>query len=98
MFIGSLKKQGRLASLGLREKTPLLAMYLKSEGLNETDKQAVQDADDFADPYKESWKFDVEGLAKTQLDQTKWNAPQKTAARLECPERKPVTFKMERAC
>ena len=58
----------------------------------------MQDADDFADLYKESWKFDVEGLAKTQLDQTKWNAPQKTEARLECPERKPVTFKMERAC
>ena len=53
-----------------------LAMYLKSEGLKENDKQAVQDADDFAALYKESWKFDIGGLAKTQLDQTKWNAPQ----------------------
>ena len=29
-----------------------LAMYLKSEGLKENDKQAVQDADDFAALYK----------------------------------------------
>ncbi|XP_067357520.1 uncharacterized protein [Channa argus] len=53
-----------------------LAMFLKSEGLKNKDKQTVKDAEDFAQLYQESWKFDIASQALTQLDQTKWNSPQ----------------------
>ncbi|XP_041841745.1 uncharacterized protein LOC121654512 isoform X2 [Melanotaenia boesemani] len=53
-----------------------LAMFVKSEGLKIKDKQTVQNADEFAQLYQESWKFDIASQALTQLDQTKWNCPQ----------------------
>ncbi|KAG7527120.1 hypothetical protein JOB18_049555 [Solea senegalensis] len=52
-----------------------LAMFIKSEGLKKKDKQATQDAEEFAQLYQESWRFDIGSQALTQLDQTKWNAP-----------------------
>nr|XP_043909192.1 uncharacterized protein LOC122786777 isoform X2 [Solea senegalensis] len=52
-----------------------LAMFIKSEGLKKKDKQATQDAEEFALLYQESWRFDIASQALTQLDQTKWNAP-----------------------
>ncbi|XP_067350286.1 uncharacterized protein [Channa argus] len=51
-------------------------MFLKSEGLKNKDKQTIKDAEDFAQLYQESWKFDIASQALTQLDQTKWNSPQ----------------------
>uniref|UniRef100_A0A3P9M1A8 SET domain-containing protein n=1 Tax=Oryzias latipes TaxID=8090 RepID=A0A3P9M1A8_ORYLA len=53
-----------------------LAMFIKSEGLKNQDKTVVQKADEFAQLYQESWKFDVASQALTQLDQTKWQSPQ----------------------
>lgn len=53
-----------------------LAMYIKSEGLKIQDKIAAQNADEFAQLYQESWKFDIASQALTQLDQAKWNSPQ----------------------
>lgn len=53
-----------------------LAMFIKSEGLKNKDKQATQDAEDFAQLYQESWRFDIASQALTQLDQSKWNTPQ----------------------
>lgn len=53
-----------------------LAMFIKSEGLKRKDKQATQDAEEFAQLYQESWRFDIASQALTQLDQSKWNAPQ----------------------
>lgn len=53
-----------------------LAMFIKSEGLKKKDKEAVQDAEEFAQLYQESWKFDIASQALTQLDQSKWNSPQ----------------------
>ncbi|XP_034565550.1 uncharacterized protein LOC117831136 isoform X1 [Notolabrus celidotus] len=53
-----------------------LAMFFKSEGLKKKDKQTTQDAEEFAQLYHESWRFDIASQALTQLDQTKWNAPQ----------------------
>ncbi|XP_028249004.1 uncharacterized protein phf11 isoform X2 [Parambassis ranga] len=53
-----------------------LAIFIKSEGLKTKDKQAVQHADEFAQLYQESWKFDIASQALTQLDQPNWNSPQ----------------------
>ena len=46
-----------------------LAMFIK-------DRIAVQDAEEFAQLYQESWKFDIASQALTQLDQSKWISPQ----------------------
>lgn len=51
-----------------------LAMFIKTEGLKK-DKETVQDADEFAQLYQESWKYDIASQALTQLEQKKWNAP-----------------------
>lgn len=53
-----------------------LAMFIKSESLKKKDKQATQDDEDFAKLYQESWRFDIASQVLTQLDQSKWNAPQ----------------------
>ncbi|XP_034538605.1 uncharacterized protein LOC117812108 isoform X3 [Notolabrus celidotus] len=53
-----------------------LAMFMKSEGLKARDKETVQDAEEFAQLYQESWKFDIASQALIQLDQSKWNSPQ----------------------
>ncbi|XP_041666279.1 uncharacterized protein LOC121524831 [Cheilinus undulatus] len=53
-----------------------LAMFKKSEGLKARDKETVQDAEEFAQLYQESWKFDIASQALIQLDQSKWNSPQ----------------------
>ncbi|XP_076593889.1 uncharacterized protein LOC143324953 [Chaetodon auriga] len=51
-------------------------MFKKSEGLKNRDKETVQDAEEFAQLYQESWKFDIASQALIQLDQSKWNSPQ----------------------
>ncbi|KAK1904664.1 DNA primase [Dissostichus eleginoides] len=48
-------------------------MFLKSEGMKSNDKETAKDAEEFAQLYRESWKFDI---ALTQLEQSKWNPPQ----------------------
>ncbi|XP_059215616.1 uncharacterized protein LOC131993639 [Centropristis striata] len=53
-----------------------LAMFKKSEGLKARDKGTVQDAEEFAQLYQESWKFDIASQALIQLNQSKWNSPQ----------------------
>ncbi|MED6234406.1 hypothetical protein ATANTOWER_028966 [Ataeniobius toweri] len=52
-----------------------LAMFIKTEGLKMKDKEAVQNAEEFAQLYQESWKYDIASQALTQLEQKKWNAP-----------------------
>ncbi|XP_045897896.1 uncharacterized protein LOC123965420 [Micropterus dolomieu] len=53
-----------------------LAMFIKSEGLKKKDKETIKDAEEFAQLYLESWRFDIAGQALTQLNRAKWNAPQ----------------------
>ncbi|XP_039512614.1 uncharacterized protein LOC120468036 [Pimephales promelas] len=53
-----------------------LAMFIKSEGLKKRDKETIKDAEEFAQLYLESWRFDIAGQALTQLNRAKWNAPQ----------------------
>lgn len=53
-----------------------LAMFLKSEGLKKKDENSVKDAEEFAQLYRDCWKFDIASHALTQLEQSKWNAPQ----------------------
>ena len=53
-----------------------LAMFIKSEELKIKDKQTARDAEEFAQLYQESWKFDTASQALTQLKQSKWNSPQ----------------------
>ncbi len=91
-----------------------LAMYLKSEGLKSKDGETTKNAEDFAQLYQESWKFDIASQALTQLHQTKWNAPQllpftqdvqtlhshlsEVHQRYLDPERRGLTLKLERPC
>ncbi|XP_034077685.1 uncharacterized protein LOC117549722 isoform X1 [Gymnodraco acuticeps] len=51
-------------------------MFLKSEGMKSNDKETAKDAEEFAQLYRESWKFDIASQALTQLEQPKWNSPQ----------------------
>lgn len=52
-----------------------LALFIKTEGLKMKDKETVQNAEEFAQLYQESWKYDIASQALTQLEQKKWNAP-----------------------
>lgn len=49
-----------------------LALFIKSEGLKNKNKQAVEDAEEFAQLYLENWRFDIYSQALSQRDQTNW--------------------------
>ncbi|XP_070704434.1 uncharacterized protein [Pempheris klunzingeri] len=53
-----------------------LALFIKSEGMKMKDKETVRDAEEFAQLYQESWKFDMVSQVPAQVDQSKWNSPQ----------------------